>query len=320
MRQAGRYLPEYRKIREKASLLEICRDPALCTEVTLQPVERLGVDAAILFADILLPLEPMGAPFHFAQGEGPVIEKPVRSGADVDRMRALEHAEGLEYVMEDIRTIRGALAGKVPLIGFAGAPFTLASYLIQGGGSRDFSLAKTFMFAEERAWNRLLEKLSTTILSYLRAQVAAGAEALQLFDSWVGCLSPQDYVRYVKPHSKRILDGCKDLGVPVIHFGVDTATLLTEIRDAGGDVIGVDWKTPLDDARRLLGRVPVQGNLDPVLLLGAPELAIERTRDVLRRAGKAPGHVFNVGHGLLPPTDPGLVAEVVRVVHAETAR
>ena len=319
MRQAGRYLPEYRKIREKAGLLEIVRDVDLCVEVTLQPVERLGVDAAILFADILLPLEPMGAPFHFAKGEGPVIEKPVRSAADVQRLKALEEPTGLEYVMEDVRAIRKALGGKVPLIGFAGAPFTLAAYLIEAGSSRDFAQAKRFMFSEPKAWHRLLEKLAITTRGYLKAQVEAGAQALQLFDSWVGCLSPNEYVEYVQPHSRAVLEAVKGLGVPVIHFGVDTATILGELQDAGGDVIGVDWKLPIDQARKLLGdRVAVQGNLDPTVLLAPADVAIAATKEVLSRARGLPGHIFNVGHGLLPQTDPGLVAEIVRVVHAET--
>ncbi len=320
MRQAGRFLPEYRKIREKASLLEICHDVALCTEVTLQPVDRLKVDAAILFADILLPLEPMGAPFHFAKGEGPVIEKPVKSREDVDRMRAVEDAAGLEYVMEDIRAIRKALAGKVPLIGFAGAPFTLASYLIETGEDRkSFVATKKMMWSDPRAWHALMEKLAKTTRAYLRAQVAAGAQAVQLFDSWVGCLSPADYAEYAFPHSKFVLDGVRDLGVPVIHFGVDTATLLPQMRDAGATVVGVDWRLPLDEARRIVGDgVALQGNLDPVALLAPRDLAFSRARDVLRRA-KGP-HIFNVGHGILPQTDPVLVTDLVAMVHEETKR
>ena len=321
MRQAGRFLPEYRKIRESATLLEICRDTALCTEVTLQPVERLKVDAAILFADILLPLEPMGAPFHFAKGEGPVIEKPVKTRADVDRMRAVEDMKGLEYVLDDIRAVRKALDGKVPLIGFAGAPFTLASYLVEAGeeksGPRSFVATKRMMWSDPGAWHALMEKLASTTRAYLRAQVDAGAQAVQLFDSWVGCLSPADYAEYALPYSRQVLEGVKDLGVPVIHFGVDTATLLPMMRDAGATVVGVDWRLPLDEARRLVGDgVALQGNLDPIQLLGPKEKAFERARDVLRRAPGA--HVFNVGHGILPQTDPDLVTDLVAMVHEES--
>lgn len=317
MRQAGRFLPEYRAIRAKASLLEICRDTALCTEVTLQPVDRLGVDAAILFADILLPLEPMGAPFHFAEGEGPVIEKPVRTRADVDRLRAVEDADGLEYVMNDIVAIRKALDGRVPLIGFGGAPFTLASYLVEGGGgSKGFATTKTMMYGDPEAWHLLMDKIARTVLAYLKAQVAAGAQAIQLFDSWVGCLSPQDYDEYVFPYSQRILEGLASTKVPRIHFGVDTATILHRIRDAGCEVVGVDWRLPLDEARKIVGeKHALQGNLDPIALLGPAKEALRRTEDVLRRAAGAPGHIFNVGHGIVPQTDPGVVAEVVRTVH-----
>ena len=313
MRQAGRYMAEYRKIRERASLLEICRDPALCTEVTLQPLVH-GVDAAILFADILLPLEPMGAPFHFAKGEGPVIEKPVRTKSDVAALRALEKGDGLGYVMDDIRAVRKALDGKVPLIGFAGAPFTLASYLVEGGGgSKAYATTKKMMYGDPATWHSLMEKLSVTVRGYLQAQVEAGAQALQLFDSWVGCLSPADYREFVLPHSKLILDGVKNLGVPVIHFGVDTATLLRDIAAAGGDVIGVDWRLPMDEARALVPDRPLQGNLDPVALLGPWEPLAARAKDILARA-KGP-HIFNVGHGLLPETDPAVVRRLVELVH-----
>ena len=318
MRQAGRYMAEYRKIREKASLLEICRDPALCTEVTLQPLVH-GVDAAILFADILLPLEPMGAPFHFAKGEGPVIEKPVRTKSDVDALRVLESGEGLEYVMADIRACRTAIDGRVPLIGFAGAPFTLASYLVEGGGgSKAYATTKKMMYGDSASWHVLMDKLARTVRGYLQAQVAAGAQALQLFDSWVGCLSPGDYREFVLPHSKLILDGVKNLGVPVIHFGVDTATLLPDIATAGGDVIGVDWRLPMDEARRLVPNRTLQGNIDPVALLGPWEPLELRARDVVRRMKGAP-HIFNVGHGLLPETDPAVVKRLVELVHEISA-
>lgn len=325
MRQAGRYMAEYRAIREKATLLEICRDAALCTEVTLQPVEHIGVDAAILFADILLPFEPMGAPFHFAKGEGPVIEKPVRSRADVTALRALENGEGLEYVMTAIRSIRKALAGRVPLIGFAGAPFTLASYLVEGGSSRAegrrFEKTKGMMRSDRAAWDELMEKLARTVLGYVRAQVAAGAQAIQIFDSWVGSLTPEEYREYVQPHTKRIFDGMADLGVPRIHFGTDTGPLLTDMAAVGADVVGVDTKTPLDEAMRVLGPdVAVQGNLDPEALLGPRDELERQVRRILKQAGGRRGHVFNLGHGILPPTDPAAVRHVVELVHGETAR
>ena len=323
MRQAGRFLPGYRKVRKKATLVEICHDPDLCVEVTLEPVEKLGVDAAILFADILLPLEPMGAPFHFAAGEGPVIEKPVKSPEAVKRLKALDDeavGEELGYVLEDVKAIREALAGKVPLIGFAGAPFTLAAYLIAGGGGpRELATVRAFLLGEAKAFAQLMEKLTRTTIAYLKAQVAAGVQAVQLFDSWVGCLSPEEYLEHVAPWSKQVFAALKPLGVPRIHFGVDTAMLLVEMREAGGDVMGVDWKVPLDQARRLLGdEVALQGNLDPAALLAPAETALHEARRVLRAARGLPGHVFNVGHGILPDTDPGLVAEVVRLVHSET--
>ena len=324
MRQAGRYMAEYRAIREKATLLEICRDAALCTEVTLQPVEKIGVDAAILFADILLPLAPMGAPFHFAAGEGPVIESPVRTRADIAKLRVLEDAEGLEYVMNAIRSCRAALAGRVPLIGFAGAPFTLASYLIEGGsqkgGSRDFATTKKMMWADPTAWHELLDKLARTVRAYVRQQVAAGAQAIQIFDSWAGCLSPADYREFVQPHTRLIFDGMKDLGVPRIHFGVDTGSLLADFAAVGADMVGVDWKTPLDQAIRTLGPdIAVQGNLDPIALLG-PRPALEKhVRRILGEANGRRGHVFNLGHGVVPQTDPSVVRDVVALVHEISA-
>lgn len=325
MRQAGRYMAEYRAIREKASLLDICRDTALCTEVTLQPVEKIGVDAAILFADILLPLAPMGAPFHFAAGEGPVIESPVRTRADIAKLRVLEHAEGLEYVMNAIRSCRSALAGRVPLIGFAGAPFTLASYLIEGGssgitGSRSFATTKKLMWSEPDAWHELLDKLARTVRAYVRAQVAAGAQAIQIFDSWAGCLSPADYREYVQPHTKLIFDGMADLGVPRIHFGVDTGSLLADFAAVGADMVGVDWKTPLDQAIRTVGpSIAVQGNLDPIALLGPFPTLEKHSRRILGEAGGRRGHVFNLGHGILPQTDPSVVRDLVALVHEASA-
>ena len=263
MRQAGRYMPEYRKLREKHTLLEICAQPELACEVTLQPM-RLGVDAAILFADILLPLAPMGAPFDFVSGEGPVVHEPIRSREQIDKLRVFEPEEGLGHVLEAIRIIRKELDGKTPLIGFAGAPFTVASYLIEGGKSRDYRTTKTMMWTEPEAWNALMEKVSEVVRLYLRAQVEAGAQAIQLFDSWVGSLAVEDYVAFVKPHVSKILQDVMTLGVPVIHFGTGTSTLLEEQKDAGGTVIGLDWRMPLDRGWARLGDdVAVQGGGEP---------------------------------------------------------
>lgn len=321
MRQAGRYMAEYRAIREKHSLLEICKSPELATEVTLQPLRAHRVDAAILFADILLPLEPMGAPFEFAAGEGPVIHQPVREARDVDRLRVIEPEEGLGYVLDAVRAIRREIEGKTPLIGFAGAPFTLASYLVEGGKSTSYARTKRMMYGAPEVWQALMGKLSEVVRRYLRAQVAAGAQAVQLFDSWVGALSPTDYAEYILPHVAHILRDLQTTGVPVIHFGTGTATLLELQKRAGGTVIGVDWRTPLGDARRRLGDdVALQGNLDP-LLLSAPKALLERrVMEVLQQAGPGPGHVFNLGHGILPDTPPEAVSWVTDLVHERTQR
>ena len=305
MRQAGRYMAEYRAIREQHTLLEICRKPELAVEVTLQPVRKLGVDAAILFADILLPLEPMGAPFHFAAGEGPVFDQPIRDASAVEDLRIIEPEESLSHVLEAIRILRSELDGRTPLIGFAGAPFTLASYLVEGGKSQNYANTKRMMYRDPGLWNALMEKLAEVVRRYLRAQVAAGAQAVQLFDSWVGSLGPDDYVQFIQPHVRRILSDLNTTGVPLIHFGTNTGALLEHLRDAGGTVIGVDWRTPLDVARRRLGsQVAVQGNLDPLLLGAPPPLLEARVANILDRAGPEPGHVFNLGHGILPDTSP----------------
>jgi len=321
MRQAGRYMAEYRKIREKNTLLDICRTPELALEVTLQPLRAFEVDAAILFADILLPLEPMGAPFEFAAGEGPVIHEPVRDRAGVERLRLFAPEEGLPHVLQAIRLLRRELDGKTPLIGFAGAPFTLASYLIEGGKSAHFARVKRFMYDEPELFATLMGKLSEVVRVYLHAQITAGAQAVQLFDSWVGCLSPRDYRQFVLPHVRHILSSVATAGVPVIHFGTDTATLLELQREAGGSVIGVDWRTPLDQARARLGDgVAVQGNLDPILLFAPRELLQTRVEEVLAAAGPRPGHVFNLGHGILPETNPDAVRFVAEHVHRATCR
>ena len=318
MRQAGRYMPEYRAIRAKHTLLEICARPELAAEVTLQPVRALGVDAAILFADILLPLVPMGIELSFAAGEGPVIRNPVRSAGDVVALRDVDPRESLAHVLETVRLVRGELDGATPLIGFAGAPFTLASYLVEGGSSRHHLRTKQLMYEDPRSWHALLGKLSRLAAGYLRAQVEAGAQAVQLFDSWVGCLSPADYREYVLPHTRPIFTALEPLGVPAIHFGVETATLLELLQDAGGDVIGLDWRIHLGDAwRRLRARrdVAVQGNLDPAVLFGPRPEVEKQTRAVLAEAAGEPGHIFNLGHGILPGTPVETVRAVVELVH-----
>jgi uroporphyrinogen decarboxylase len=321
MRQAGRYMAEYRAVRKKHTLLEICRQPELATEVTLQPVRALGVDAAILFADILLPLEPMGAPFEFAAGEGPVIHKPVREAADIERLRLFDPEEGLSHVLEAIRLLRKELDGKTPLIGFAGAPFTLASYLVEGGKSSHYALTKRLMYREPELWHALMHKLSEVVRRYLRAQISAGAQAVQLFDSWIGALGQSDYVEFIKPHVRHILSDVEKAGVPVIHFGTGTSNLLELQRDAGGTVIGVDWRTPLADAITRLGDgVAVQGNLDPLVLDAPRALLSRRVDEVLAAANNRLGHVFNLGHGILPETSPDAAKFVVDYVHERSRR
>jgi uroporphyrinogen decarboxylase len=318
MRQAGRYMPEYRALREKYSLLDICKTPELATQVTLQPM-RLDVDAAILFADILLPLEPMGASFEFAKGEGPVIHEPIATRAQIDRLRVIDPEESLAYVLSAIRLVRPELP--VPLIGFAGGPFTLASYLIEGGKSANFAKTKKLMFGVPDAWHALLEKLTEVVRLYLRAQVSAGVHAVQLFDSWIGDLAPADYVEYVQPYAHRILADIEEMGVPVIHFGTGTATLLEAMRDAGGTVIGIDWCTPLDQAWARVGRDrAVQGNMDPCALLSTREVAVKHAQRVLDAACGRSGHIFNLGHGVLPETPVDHVRAVVDHVHAASER
>jgi uroporphyrinogen decarboxylase len=320
MRQAGRYMAEYRALRAKHSILELCKTPELAAQVTLQPIDRFPLDAAIIFADILLPLEPMGLSLEFAAGEGPVIHNPVRNQADVERLNVVDGGE-LDYVAEAIRQTRHALNGRVPLIGFAGAPFTLASYAIEGGSSRNYLLTKQLMYSEPKAWHQLMDKFARVITGYLRRQIKAGAQAIQLFDSWVGCLSVGDYVEYVMPHVQLIFEGLKREGVPMIHFGTGTSAMLPQMREAGGDVIGVDWRIHLDEAWATVGHdVAVQGNLDPLALF-APLHEIERrVADILRRAGGRPGHIFNLGHGILPTTPIEHVAATIDMVHKLSQR
>jgi uroporphyrinogen decarboxylase len=316
MRQAGRYMPEYRALRQKHTLLEICRTPELALEVTLQPL-KLGMDAAILFADILLPLEPMGAPFEFAKGEGPVIHEPVRDRAAIERLRVFDPEEGLGHVLQAIRLIRKELDGKTPLIGFAGAPFTIASYLVEGGKSSDYRLTKQMMWSEPAAWSLLMGKIAEVVRRYLRAQVEAGAQVVQLFDSWIGALSPLDYTEHVAPHVRHILQDLEQTGVPVIHFGTNTATLLELQRDAGGTVLGLDWRIPLGEGWRRVGfDRAVQGNLDPLLLCAPPDVAAKRARAVIAEAAGRPGHIFNLGHGIIPETPVDHVKAMIDLVHS----
>jgi uroporphyrinogen decarboxylase len=318
MRQAGRYMPEYRALRQKYSLLDLCKTPELAAQVTKQPLV-LGVDAAILFADILLPLEPMGAPFEFAAGEGPVVHEPIASRAQIERLRVIEPEESLSYVMAAIRALKRDLT--VPLIGFAGGPFTLASYLVEGGKSANFAKTKRLMFGDPGAWHALLEKLAEVVRRYLRAQIEAGVDAVQLFDSWVGELSPADYVEFVQPHTRHVLQDVSRAGLPVIHFGVGTGTLLEVMRDAGGTVLGVDWCTPLEQAfARVGGDRALQGNMDPCALMTTRDVALQHARRVLEAVGRRDGHVFNLGHGILPETPVDNVRAVVDFVHESSAR
>jgi len=319
MRQAGRYMPEYREIRQNLSLLEIMERPDVAAEVTLQPVHALGVDAAILFADILLPIVPMGLDLKFIPGTGPQIDPPVRSEADITALRAVDVASDLGHVMETIRILRNELPDDVPLIGFAGAPFTVVSYMVEGSPSRDYRHTKGLMYSAPDLWQELMGKVAEVLGDYLLAQIQAGAQAVQLFDSWVGALSPADYARFVLPYSQRVLEAAASSGVPVIHFGTMTASLLELMRLAGGTVIGLDWRVPLDVGWSALGgEIAVQGNLDPVALL-APRPELERrVKEVLDGAGGHPGHIFNLGHGILQQTPVENVRSVVEMVHEWT--
>jgi uroporphyrinogen decarboxylase len=320
MRQAGRYMAEYRAIREEHSLLDICRTPDLAAEVTLQPVRRIEVDAAILFSDLLLPLEPMGLPFDFVKGEGPQIERPIESPGDIDKLKLFEPRDSLAHVLEAIEIVQEELHGRVPLIGFSGAPFTLASYAIEGGHSNNFARTKSLMYGHPDAWHRLCDKFATVVADYLGAQIDAGVDAVQVFDSWVGTLSAADYREFALPHSKKILDAVADR-VPSIHFGTGTAAIFDELREAGGDVIGVDWRVPIDEAWEEIGfDRAVQGNLDPTLLLGPPRRMLDQAEDILRRVGGRPGHIFNLGHGILPSTPVENVQMLAQYVHRASRR
>ena len=318
MRQAGRSLPEYRKIRESADLYTICRDPALCAEVTLQPVHRLGVDGAVLFADIMLPVAfSLGVDVRLVEDVGPVIDEPIRSRAAIEGLLELPPQESVPFVLETIRLLRRSLDPGVAVIGFSGAPFTLAGYLIEGKPSRDFLLTKAMMLGEPQLWDALMGRLSRLVLAYLRAQIEAGAQVVQLFDSWVGALSPADYRRSVQPYVATIFEGLRATGTPTIHFGTGTAALLPSMRDAGGDVIGLDWRVDLGKAWAEIGfDHAVQGNLDPAALLAPWAVVEQKAREVIALAGSKPGHIFNLGHGVLPSTPVAHLQRLVELVHA----
>jgi uroporphyrinogen decarboxylase len=314
MRQAGRYMAEYRAVRKKHSILEICKTPEIAAEVTITAAEKLDVDAAIIFADLLLPLEVMGMPFRFEAGEGPVIERPLRAKKDIDALVTNRSSE-LGYVSESVRRVVKHFGDKLPVIGFCGAPFTLASYMIEGGGSRNYIHTKKMMYTETAAWQTLMRKLVEVLAAYAAEQVTAGADALQIFDSWVGCLSVEDYRQYVLPFSTDLVQRLKKTGVPIIYFGTDTATLLPAMKETGAQVLGVDWRFPLDQAWQTLNFAgAVQGNLDPVLLFAEQKELRLRADAILRQAAGRPGHIFNLGHGILPETPVENVRALVNFV------
>ena len=315
MRQAGRYMKVYRDLKEKYTILEMCKTPELACEVSMQPLNVLEVDAAIIFADILLPLEPMGTGLEFSAGDGPVIPRPVRDKKAVENLLEVNAEEQLGFVGDAIKLVRKEIDGKIPLIGFAGAPFTLCSYMIEGGKSRDFTTTKMMMYDATDGWNLLMDKVCTILVNYLKMQVDAGAQAIQIFDSWVGCLNPHDYQKYIMPHLKRVFNGLKDLGVPLINFSTGTSTILNLVQQSGGDVVSFDWRIEIDEARKILGpEQPVQGNLDPVTLFAPLPIIRERVHDILRRAGPR-GHIFNLGHGILQHTPVDHVKAVAEMVH-----
>lgn len=320
MRQAGRYQPEYRALREKHSILEICKTPHLAAEVTMLPVTQMDVDAAIIFGDLMLPLEGIGVDYDLRENVGPVIASPIRSEEQVRALREFEPRRDVPYLLEALALVRRELDGKVPLIGFAGAPFTLAAYMIEGKGSRDYRQTKTFMFSRPDLWRRLMDHVTRTLVTYLRAQVEAGAQVVQIFDSWVGCLSPADYREQVLPHVRSLFSGLSGIGVPTIHFGTDTATLLEMMAAAGGDVVGADWRIDLAEAWRLIGPGrAIQGNLDPVALFADFDVVSRRAASILDAAGGRPGHIFNLGHGILPGTPVDTVRRLTDFVHERSA-
>jgi len=318
MRQAGRYLESYQKVRAKNDVLTICKTPELSAKVTVAAVDELGVDAAILFADIMLPLDALGVKLELVDGVGPVIQKPVGNMEDVEKFEGFAPKDQVPYVIDSIRLVKQILDDRIPLIGFSGAPFTLASYLIEGRPSRDFARTKKMMYSQPDVWNALMSRLSIIVSSYLQAQISAGVDAVQLFDSWSGCLSPTDYQEFVMPYNKEILETIGTNPIPRVHFGVGTAGILRIMKEAGGDVIGVDWRIPIDEAWEQIGNVAIQGNLDPATLLGRRSLLEARTKEILSRIGGRPGHVFNLGHGVLPETPVENAKELVQFVHKTT--
>lgn len=320
MRQAGRYMKEYRALRKKYSFLEMCKNPDLAAQVTLQPIDKFKLDAAIIFSDILIPLEPMGVEFEFAKGEGPVFHHPLRERKEVEKLRIIEPQEDVSFLMKAIQIVRKELEGKIPLIGFCGAPFTLASYIIEGGHSKNYILTKGLMYQDRPTWDALMEKISEVLIRYLNAQIRSGAQALQLFDSWVGCLGPRDYEEYVLPYSKKVIDGVGKK-VPLIHFATSSSTILELMKQAGGDVIGVDWRVDIGEAWARIGYdVAIQGNLDPVILFGSVDLIEKEVKRILDRVKGQLGHIFNLGHGILPNTPIDHVAALVNMVHEYSSK
>lgn len=321
MRQAGRCLAEYRELRKRYDILTMARTPELCAQITLMPVNELGVDGAVLYADIMLPLEGMGVSLEIQPEVGPIIHYPIRTMRDVEKLRVVEAEEATPYVMEAVRLVRRELEGKQAVIGFSGAPFTLACYLIEGRPSRDYATAKALMYGQPEVWHALMEKLTEVTVRYLVAQIKAGVNVVQLFDSWVGALSPSAYRSFVFPYTRRIFQAVKETGAPAIHFGTSTGTLLETMAEAGGDILCIDWRFDLDEAWRRIGyERGIQGNLDPTLLLTPWKTIEEGVKDVLRRADNRPGHIFNLGHGVLAPTDPDMLKRVVEAVHTLSAR
>jgi uroporphyrinogen decarboxylase len=321
MRQAGRCLSQYRELRERYDILTMAKTPELCAQVTLMPVKQLGVDAAVLYADIMLPLEAMGISFEIQPEIGPIIHNPVRTMQDVEALRIIDAEESTPYVMEAIRLVHSELEGKQAVIGFSGAPFTLACYVIEGRPSRDYGIAKSLMYGQPEVWQTLMNKLTEVVTRYLIAQINTGVDVVQLFDSWVGALGPSAYERFVQPYTQRIFEAVKQTGIPSIHFGTGTASLLEMMAEAGGDIISVDWRVDLDKAWARIGYDRgIQGNLDPTLLLTSWDVVEQGIYDVLQRANNRPGHIFNLGHGVLAPTNPDLLRRLVDTVHETTAR
>jgi uroporphyrinogen decarboxylase len=320
MRQAGRFLESYRKVRAENDVMTICKTPELAARVTVSAVEELGVDAAILFADIMLPLDALGVELELVDGVGPVIQNPVVSKEDVERLEGFSGKDHVPYVLDAIDAVKRALDGNVPLIGFSGAPFTLGSYLVEGRPSRDFAKTKKMMYSQPDLWEALMSRLTTIVSNYLLAQASAGVDAVQLFDTWSGCLSPTDYQEFVLPYNKGIIESLSGTGIPRVHFGVGTAGILGGMREAGGEVIGVDWRVPIDQAWDQVGDMAIQGNLDPAVLLGKGSLVEARTREILSRIGGRPGHIFNLGHGVLPDTSAEAARSLVQFVHRTTQK